>query len=55
MATATSEQEYTSFMVKNEEFVVVPKKEFQRLTSQDKYPKLYTEVDEEGTWETIDF
>lgn len=55
MATATSEQEYTSFMVKNEEFVVVPKKEFQRLTSQDEYPKLYTEVDEEGTWETIDF
>ena len=53
----------TSFKVKNKEFVVIPKKEFLKLKrnysqvekKEEEYPKLYTEIDEEWTWETIDF
>jgi hypothetical protein len=33
--------------VKNEEFVVVPKKEFRRLQKLDESPKMYTEEDEQ--------
>lgn len=61
MDQVTTKKPYTSFTVKNEEFVVVPKKEFLKLKrdytkiENEEYPKLYTEVDEEWTWDTIDF
>ena len=43
----TSTDAVSSFIVKNEEFVVIPQKEFRRLKQLDEYPKLYTEEDEE--------
>jgi len=54
-------EELTTFKVKNEEFIVVPKMEFLRLKrdysvmEKEEFPKIYNEVDEEWTWETIDF
>ena len=45
----------SSFVRNNEEYVVIPKKEFQRLQRPHNYPKLYTEVDSDGVWETLDF
>ncbi len=55
MSTTTIEEDVTSFTLRNEEFVVIPKKEFQRLQDLEEYPKIYTQTDEEGSWETLDF
>lgn len=54
------EKPLSSFKVKDEEFVVISKKEFLRLKrdykkAENEFTKLYTEIDEEWTWETIDF
>lgn len=55
MSTTITEKEYSSFMVKDEEFIVVPRREFQRLRQLDEYPKLYNQEDKEWVLETIDF
>jgi hypothetical protein len=53
MSQTVAKKAYTSFTVRNEEFVVVPKKEFMKLKrdysrNQDEdFPKLYTETDKE--------
>ena len=61
MLKAILEKEYKTMKVENEEFVMVPKKEFLKLKRDysklvdEEYPKLYIEKDEEWTWEGIDF
>ena len=55
MPYTITDQDYVSFLVKDEEFVVVPKKEFLEFQKSQEYPKFYRETDGEWEWETVDF
>jgi len=55
--------EYPSLKMNWVNYVLVPKIEFNKFkkleskprVKKEKFPKVYTETDEEWTWETIDF